>query len=161
MNTAEEMREVFAALYEMMANSHDVSYMHTFGTVHKEMMEWMIQNKPELAAEWIEKLESIKWKNYLTRKEAEKIVAGMEPKAPWTREQWRQVMDQQGYDLEKETCYNKCALWVTMNMIMSDSSDTLADYVPEDRIFNFVHDLAVDKLTDQDGVFSVRKYFGL
>lgn len=55
----------------------------------------------------------------------------------------------------------KCALWVTMNMIMSDSSDTLADYVPEDRIFNFVHDLAVDKLTDQDGVFSVRKYFGL
>ena len=74
--TQEEMRQEFNALYSMMANSTNVNFMHIFGQVHKEMMEWMIQNKPDLAQEWIWKLESIKWKNYLTPKEADKIVAG-------------------------------------------------------------------------------------
>ncbi len=153
------MRNEFYALYNMMANSNKVEYMHTFGMVHKEMMEWFIQNKPELAQEWLEKLESIKWKNYLTPKEAEKIVAGMIPKAPWSRDQWRQAMEQSGFGKESEPHYNPCALWVVMDMIMSDSSDTLRKYVEEGDIFKAVHDLAVDKLMDEDSVFSVRQYF--
>ena len=79
------MKKEFQALYNMMANSNKVENMHTFGNVHKEMMHWFIQNKPELAQEWLDKLESIKWKNYLSPKEAEKIVAGMNPKAPCVR----------------------------------------------------------------------------
>ena len=143
----------------MMANSNKVEFMHTFGNVHKDMMEWFIQNKPELAKEWIEKLECIRWKNYLTPKEAEKIVSGMEPKAPWSRDQWRQAMEQSGLALEVEPYYNRCALWVTMNMIMSDSSSTLEKYVDMGSMFKMVHDLAVDKLTDSDGKFEIRKYF--
>ena len=100
--TQEEMRNEFYALYNMMANSNKVEFMHTFGNVHKDMMEWFIQNKPELAKEWIEKLECIRWKNYLTPKEAEKIVSGMEPKAPWSRDQWRQAMEQSVLALEVE-----------------------------------------------------------
>ena len=145
----------------MMANSTEVSYMHTFGKVQRDMMEWMIANKPDLAQEWIDKLASIKWKNYVTPKEAERIVSAMEPKAPWSKDQWKSAMDQYGYALEKEPCYNRCALYVTMNMIMSDSGDTLLKYVDKDNLFNVVHDLAVDKLRDKDGVFSVRKYFSL
>ena len=61
MTTAEEMKQEFLELYDMMSVSHDVKDMQTFGNVHKEMMEWMIQNKPDLAQEWISKLESIKW----------------------------------------------------------------------------------------------------
>ena len=61
--TQEEMKKEFHALYNKMANSNEVAYMHVFGQVHKEMMEWFIQNKPELAQEWLDKLESIKWKN--------------------------------------------------------------------------------------------------
>ena len=80
----------------MMAMSHDVENMRTFGNVHKEMMEWMIQNKPDLAQEWIGKLESIKWCNYLTPKEAEKIVSEMVPKAPWSREAWKNAMQSLG-----------------------------------------------------------------
>ena len=159
--TAEEMKQEFNSLYNLMANSTNVNFMHIFGQVHKEMMEWMIQNKPDLAQEWIWKLESIKWKNYLTPKEADKIVAGMEPKAPWTRDQWKQAMEQSGYALEKEPCYNRCALYTTMNMIMSDSSETLAKYVDNGNLFQLVHDLAVDKLTDKDKVFSIRHYFGV
>lgn len=159
--TPEEMKQEFNVLYNMMANSNNVAYMHVFGVVHKEMMEWMIANKPNEAQEWLEKLESIKWDNYLTPKEAEKIVSEMKPAAPWTREQWLSVMKQKGYDTEDEPYYNRCALWTTMNMIMSDSSETLGKYVNNDNLFSVVYDLAVDKLCDEDGKFSIRKYFGL
>ena len=157
----EEMKNEFYALYNMMANSDKVENMHTFGMVQKEMMEWFIQNKPEAAQEWLYKLESIRWNNYLTPKEAERIVASMEPKAPWSRDQWSTAMQQNGYPLEKEPYYNRCALWVTMSMIMSDSSETISLYVNNGNVFKLVHDLAVDKLTDRDGKFSVRKYFGV
>lgn len=157
----EEMKKEFYDLYSMMSNSHNVAFMRTFGNVHKEMMEWMIANKPDAAQEWVEKLESIRWKNYLTPKEAEKIVATMEPKAPWSREQWKQAMEQAGYELEKEPCYNRCALWTTMDMIMSDSFATLKKYISEDNLFKAVYDLAIDKLTDKDSVFNIRSYFGL
>ena len=159
--TPEEMKKEFNALYDMMAGSNKVEFMHTFGQVHKEMFEWMIANRPQDAQEWLDKLESIRWKNYLTPKEAERIVSKMEPKAPWTREQWKAAMEQHGFALEKEPCFNRCALWVTMNMIMSDSGETLAKYVENDKLFNLVHGLAVDKLTDKDEVFNIRHYFGL
>lgn len=48
-----------------------------------------------------------------------------------------------------------------MNMIMSDSSATLGKYIANGDLFKLVHDLAVDKLTDSDGVFSIRRYFNL
>ena len=86
---------------------------------------------------------------------------GMVPKAPWSRDQWKQAMEQHELDLVHEPCYNSCALWVTMEMVMSDSSDTLKKYVAEEDMFKAVYDLAVDKLTDKDGKFMVRKYFGL
>ena len=157
----EEMRNEFDALYTMMANSNKVENMRTFGNVHKEMMEWFIANKPELAQEWLEKLQSIKWKNYLTPKEAQKIVDGMNPSAPWNRDQWRAAMKEHGFELDKEPYYNRCALWVTMNMKMSDSGETLAKYIAGDKMFEAVYHLAVDSLTDKDEKFNVRKYFGL
>ena len=100
--TPEEMKNEWIALYNMIANSHDVSFMRTFGNVHKEMMNWMIANKPELAQEWLDKLESIKWNNYLTSKEAEKILANMMPKAPWAKDLWKQAMNDHGFELSHE-----------------------------------------------------------
>lgn len=155
------MRNEFRSLYNMMAESEDISNMHTFGNVHKEMMDWFIQNKPDLAQEWLGKLDSIRWNNFLTQQEAENIVAKMEPEAPWNMETWKQAMNAHGYETEDDPYYNLCSLWVTMNMIMSDSSETIAKYVPSDKMFDFVYELAVDKLTDSDGVFAVRSYFSL
>jgi len=159
--TAQELRENYYALYEYMATSKNPDHMKAFGHVMSEMMEWLIANKSDAAQEWIEKLQAVKWKNYLTQKEAESIVADMEPRAPWTREQWRSAMEQKGYPLEKEPCYNRCALYTTMNMLMSDSAVTLGKYVSPDALFDIVHDLAVDKLTDKDFVFRIRDYFSL
>ena len=166
--TPEEMRTKFAELYETMAASGKTEYMRIFGQVEKEMMEWMIQNKPDLAQEWIEKLCAIRWRNYLTTKEAERIVAAMVPKAPWSREVWRQAMAELGLPIEEQPFYNKCALWAVMNMVYSDSSATIADIIglpieeiPKEQLVKAVHGLALDKLKDEDGRFNVRTYFGL
>lgn len=159
--TQEEMRKEYYALYEMMANSNNKKFMHTFGTVSSEVMEWAIVNKPDLAQQWIEKLSSIRWRNFLTPKEAGGIISRMQPSAPWDYAQWKQAMEQSGFDMEDDPYYNPCALWVTMCMIMSDSGETIKDYVDADRIFAFVYDLAIDKLTDEDAVFSIRSYFSV
>ena len=166
--TPEQMKEKFESLYNYMASSNNVAYMHTFGNVHKEMMAWMILNKPDMAQEWIEKLCSIKWRNYLTQKEAEKIVVAMNPKAPWTREVWKQTMESLDIPIEEEPYYNSCALWVVMNMIYSDSSKSIANIIgkplqdiPSEQLVNAIHSLAIDKLKDIDGKFDVRKYFNV
>lgn len=158
---AQELKNAYADLYGYMANSKDPANMKAFGRVMTEMFMWFADNKPDAAQEWLEKLSAIKWNNYLTPKEAENIVSKMDPAAPWTREQWKAAMEQHGYELEEEPYYNCCALWVTMNMIMSDSSETIGKYVDGDDLFNLVYDLALDKLCDRDNRFSVRKYFDL
>lgn len=165
----EEMKKEFDSLYKMMANSDKVENMRTFGNVHKEMMDWFIDNKPELAQEWIGKLESIKWKNYLTAKEAEKIVSGMIPKAPWSRDVWKQAMKDLELSTEEEPYYNSCALWVVMNQVYTDHAQTIADNIikkplqeiPVEQLVPGIRALAIDLLKDKDGVYSVRSYFGL
>lgn len=144
-----------------MANSRDTGHMKTFGRVMTSMMDDMISGNPTKAGEYIEQLESIRWKNYLTPREADMIVSNMVPKAPWTIDQWRSAMMQHGLEMEDSPCYNTCALWATMNMIMSDSQETLSRYVDSDSLFGIVHDLAHDKLTDEDGMFDIRRYFML
>jgi len=168
MLTQKEMRERFAMLYDYMATSNNPAYMKVFGGVMKEMMEHEIEHRPETAEEWIEELCSIKWRNYLSQKEAEQIVSAMNPKAPWPRSVWKSAMERLGLVLEEEPYYNSCALWVTMNMVYSDSAQTIADIIgsplttiPEERIVKAVHALAIDKLKDSDHVFSIRRYFGL
>ena len=70
-------------------------------------------------------------------------------------------MEKHDFELEREPYYNSCAMFVTMNMIMSDSSDTLKKYVDEEGLFEIVHDLALDKLMDRDGRFNIRSYFSV
>ena len=163
------MKKEFYELYDMMAVSHDVNNMRTFGNVHKEMMEWMIANKPAEAQEWIEKLSSIKWCNYLTPKEAEKIVSKMVPNAPWSREVWKNAMQSLGLPMEEEPYFNSCALWVEMNKQYSDHAQTMADKVwkkplntiPAEEIVPVIHAFALDLLKDKDKNYCIRSYFGL
>ena len=163
------MRQEFMELYDMMSVSHDVKDMQTFGNVHKEMMEWMIQNKPDLAQEWIGKLESIKWKQYMTRKEAENIIARMKPDAPWRYDVWQAAMTKLSIPMEEEPYYNAYALWCEMNKQYSDHAQSLADKVwkkplstiSAEDIVPAIHALAIDVLRDKDGVYNIRSYFGL
>lgn len=157
----QELKDKYYELYEYMAQSKDPKNMKLFGKVMTMMFDDMAQAHTQKAEEYINILEGVKWRNYLSPSEADKIVAAMEPKAPWTREQWIQAMQNSGFELEEWPYYNRCALFTTMEMIMSDSSETLSKYVEGDKMFEAVHALAVDKLKDPDERFSIRSYFGL
>jgi len=161
------MKQEFSELYDMMAMSHDVANMRVFGQVHKEMMEWMIQNKPELAQEWIGKLECIKWRNYLTPKEAEKIVADMGSTAPWSRDTWKTTMEALGLSMDDAPHYNSCALWVEMNKMYSYFGEEIASLLgktlaPTDEdIISACYKMALKTLRDKDRIYNIRSYFGL
>lgn len=163
--TTGQMTQEFEVLYNLMANSNKVEYMRIFGQVHREMMDWMIANRPAEAEEWLCKLESIKWKQYLTPKEAEKIIAGMDPKAPWTRDVWKNTMESFGLPKEESPYYNSCALWVEMNKIYSDFGDEIAALLnkplsPNDKdIITACYKMALKNLKDKDGVYEIRSYF--
>lgn len=165
MTTAQELKDRYTGLYDYMAQSRDPKNMKAFGCVMTEMMDYLIQTKPDVAEEMIDQLEAIKWKQYLTPKEAEKIVAGMDPAGPWRRDVWKSTMEGFGLPLEEAPYYNKCALWVEMNKIYSDFGTEIASLLgkplqPTDKdIITACYKMALRNLKDKDGVYDIRKYF--
>lgn len=160
------MMSEFTSLYGIMTTSGKPEYMRTFGDVMKCMMKDMIALKPELAQEYLGKLCSIKWNNYLTKKEAMNIVSGMNPSGGWDYSEWEKMMEQMDARMEDTPYYNKYALFVTMNMVYSDSSNSISmiakkplSDITKEEMFEFVHMLALDKLEDKDDMFNIRKYF--
>jgi len=162
---AQEMKERYSELYDYMASSGDPKNMKAFGCVMTEMMDVMIQRMPDTAEEMIDKLEGIKWRQYLTPKEAQRIVDGMDPKGPWTREAWKTAMASLGLPLEEYPCFNRCSLWVEMNKVYSDFGDEIASLLgkplsPSDKdIITACYKMALKNLKDKDGVYNIRKYF--
>ena len=65
---SKELKKEFDELYNYMASSSKVENMALFGSVAKNMMYNLIDNKPSEAKEYIDKLKSMKWRNYLTDK---------------------------------------------------------------------------------------------
>lgn len=159
------MKERYDALYDYMAQSREPRNMKAFGCVMTEMMEDMIQSSPSKAEEYIDQLEAIKWKQYLTPKEAEKILSGMVPAAPWSRDTWKKTMEGFGLPLEEAPYYNSCALWTEMNKIYSDFGEEIAQLIgkplsPADKdIISACYRMALRNLKDKDGVYDIRKYF--
>lgn len=165
MSTPQELKERYDSLYDYMAGSKDPKNMKAFGCVMTEMMDVMIQKMPDTAEEMIDQLESIKWKQYLTPKEAEKIFAGMDPKGPWSRDTWKTAMESFGLPIEEPPFYNRCALWIEMNKVYSDFGDVIAELLgkplsPTDKdIIAACYKMALKNLKDKDGVYNIRKYF--
>lgn len=164
-----EMHNKFEELYKMIIDSEDESKMEVLGHVVKKQMEWMIENRPDMAEENIEMLCAVRWNNYLTKKEAEMVVSKMMPTPRWTREQVMRELEQMGEMTEEAPYYNECALYATISMITSDSLDTLVKYafdttkedVVDKDILTLCYHLALDKLKDKDKRFNIRRYFEL
>lgn len=163
----QELKQTFDRQYNMMAASKNPKNMMLFGEVMQDMMDWMIDNKPALAQQCIEKLEAMNWKQYLTRDEAQDIVDHMEPSAPWDYQTWENAMQSLGLEMEREAVFNRYALWAEMNAKYSDNGKTLADMVwqmplrdiPAEKLVPVINALSIDALTDKDGKFQIRKYF--
>lgn len=161
-----EMMNEFSRLYNKMSTSNKPKYMHIFGETMRCMMENMVEWKPEVAKEYLDKLEAIEWRNYLSKKEAVAIVNGMEPKGGWDVTDWKKHLETLGKSEEESPYYNKWALYAAMNMIYSDSSNSIAKIIgkplaeiPHEELFTDIHLLALDKLKDKDGMFDIRAYF--
>lgn len=154
------LREKFDNLYSTILSSRDTKKMQILGCMTKKIMYQTIESHPQKAEEYLDILEAVNWNNYLTEKEAETLVNKMQPAPKWTKQVWKSLMDKIDEPLESEPFYNKCALYVTMCMIDSDSRKTIRN-IESDEInyFKIIHSLATDKLLDKDGVFNIRHYF--
>lgn len=153
-------KEKFDELYNSIISSKNTRNMKILGCMTKKVMYSMIDTHPQLAEEMLNMLEAVNWDNYLTEKEAELIISKMQPQPKFTKQQWKNMMEIIDESIEKFPNYNKCALYVTMSMIDSDSGGTLKKLVSGDQeYFKLLHELSVDKLTDKDKVFNIRHYF--
>lgn len=167
MTTTQELKDRYLGLYDYMAQSRDPKNMKAFGAVMTQMMDAMLAKMPADAEEMIDKLEAIKWHQYLTPKEAEAIIAKMDPKVPWSRDTWKSAMESFGLPLEEQPYYNRCALWVEMSKMYSDFGDEIAALLgkpltPTDKdIITACYKMALKTLKDKDGVYDIRRYFGL
>lgn len=160
-------KKKFDELYNYIVTSRDTRKMKMLGWVMKAMMYDTIDAHPQQAEEYLAILESVRWDNYLTEKEAETVVAAMSPAPKWTRQQWVKMMTATlEHPAECVPCYNAHALFVTMCMVDSDSGNTIAKMMGKEGVatndmeyFDVVLQFAIDKLKDHDGVFNIRRYF--
>ena len=164
--TQQEMKTKFDDLYNYMSASNEPKYMMLFGEVMKEMMDWMISNKPDQAEQWIETLCSIRWDQYLSKNEATKICNSMSPKGAWSYDTWKNAMQSLGLESENKYAFNDYALWIVMNSIHSDNGTVLAELlgiaptdVTNSDYIRTIHRMAKNMLQDADGVYNVRDYF--
>ena len=156
-------------LYNYIVNSEDPEKMHVLDQVVKSMMNRFIESYLQRACEYLDTLQAVKWCNYLTAKEAEQIVANMQPKPLWNRTTWEGMMTNLGLSMQDEPHYNQEALYVTVQMICSDDAETLMSYLGmqdmnngnRETLFKLVYKLALNKLCDKDKMFNIREYFKL
>ena len=164
--TQEELKKKFDMLYDYMSTSNEPRYMRLFGTVMVEMMDWMIKNQPQAADAWIEKLCAVKWEQYLTKAEATNVFNALMPKGAWTWDVWVKAMQDLGLEWERQYVFNSYSLWLVMNAIHSDDGADIASILgiePTDvtnvKYIKTIHKLAINKLTDADGFYSVRSMY--
>jgi len=161
-----DLNKKFDELYGHITSSRDTRKMRMLGWVMKKMMQDAIEAHPQMAEEYLSVLESVRWDNYLTEKEADTVIAAMEPAPKWNRQQWLKMMEQTGESAEHYPCFNRCALYVAMCMVDSDDGETIARLMGNGGVatgdmdyFAMIHQLALNKLKDKDGVFNIRRYF--
>ena len=163
-----EIQERFDCLFEIIKTSKKDSAFDIFKTAISEMMDFAYERDPSIVQTWLDNLGAVEWQNYINKKEAEAIVAEMEPKAPWTIEQWDKILEANELDREEAPYYNSYALYVVMSTIYNLHAQTLAkivgqtiDEIPEDEFFQAVYFLALDRLKKNDANMDVRNWYNL
>lgn len=164
---AKELMKEFETLYNTMANANNPKFMNIFGKTMKAMMNDMVVVKPELAQEYIDKLNAIEWNNYLTKKETMEIIDSMNPAPMWDAATWLDSMEKTELIMSEKPYYNDYALYVTMNQMLSDHGNTIASILSKNAISEvdvneltkIAYRLAIDLLKDKDNMYDIRRYF--
>lgn len=158
--------------YDKMATSKDPELMNIFGENEKWAFIEMVNVAPKIAEEWLNKNEAVRWKNYLSKSEAETIVGGLINQdrtkgARWGYEAFKNAVESFGGEMSDEPFYNCYALWATANMLFSDHAQSIAEdlgyktatEVPNEKMALSIYKKAVEKLRDADKPRFVRWYF--
>lgn len=158
--------EKYHDLYETMSTSGDVTKMKIFGEAEKWAFKKVAESHPNLAEEWLSRLEAVEWNNYLTESEAGQIVSRLMNQdgsigGTWTMEQIESAVSSLGGKVSCPPYYNRFALYVVMNMLASDHLASVTQFVTDSELPRFFYNLAVDKLKDIDRPEFVRPYFSL
>ena len=165
----ENLNEKYTMLYDNIVASKEPKHFKLFCEVSNAVMQELIKAQPAVAEKYIEKLCAIKWQQYLTKSEAVSILEKMNPAPHWDFERWSADIQRYALEAERESVFNKYALWIAMNAKYSDEAEVLASKafgkpvaeVPEQTFFTLIHALAVSNLTDKDGVYNIRTYFAV
>lgn len=164
-----ELIKKYDELYDSMATSKNPLRMMAFGDAEKWVFHQLAEEHPELAEEWLNRLEASKWNNYLTEDEAEEIVDSLMEKRgeeyvqryEWDYPALKNAVESLGGKVSEEPYYNCWALWATMNMLYSDHKETVDAFIQPPQRVRFYYRLALDKLKDFDRPKFVREYFHL
>ena len=170
----DEILERYEELYEDMATSGNKEKMIAFGEAERWAFKKMHDLSPKDAQCWLDKLEAIHWKNYLSKAEAEEIASHLINQngrigAHWGYETFKAAVESLGGKMSEKPFYNCYALWVTANMIYSDHANSVAEdmgmsspeAVPNEKMALSMYRKAVEKLKDTDRPKFIREYFEL
>lgn len=149
-----------------MAKSGMPEKMKVFGEAEKWAFDRLQERDPKLAEMWVDKLEATHWHNYLSKAEANEIVAKFINQdnsrgAHWSYDVFKGAVESLGGNMMEEPYYNCYALWVVTNMLYSDHYNSASEYVPKEDMPKFFYLMAVEKLKDKDRPHFVRDYFGV
>jgi hypothetical protein len=169
-----EILERYEELYEDMATSGNKDKMTAFGEAEKCIFHKLAKEHPAIAQMWLDKLEAMHWKNYLSKQEAEEIASKLVNQngrigAHWGYDVFKNAVESLGGKVVEKPYYNCYALWVTANMIYSDHAQSVAEdmgypnpeAVPNEKMALSMYRKAVEQLKDVDRPKFVREYFDL
>lgn len=157
-----------------MATSGNKDKMTAFGEAERCMFKKLAKEHPAIAQMWLDKLEAMHWKNYLSKHEAEEITSKLINQngrigAHWNYDTFKGAVESLGGKVYEKPYYNCYALWATANMIYSDHAQSVAEdmgypnpeAVPNEKMALSMYRKAVEQLKDVDRPKFVREYFDL
>lgn len=108
----------------------------------------------------------IRFKNYVTEKEAMQIVNNLlnydnSKGAKWSPDEVKAAITSLGGKCEMEGEYNWWSMYVTIEMVHSDEWGVLKGLVEPQKEAALCYELAKAKLLDKDELYNVRTYFQL
>lgn len=169
-----EILERYEELYEDMATSGNKEKMIAFGEAERNIFHKLAKEHPAIAQMWLDKLEAMHWKNYLSKHEADEITAKLINQngrigAHWNYDTFKNAVESLGGKVAEKPYYNCYALWATANMIYSDHANSVAEdmgypnpeAVPNEKMALSMYRKAVEQLKDVDRPKFVREYFDL
>jgi hypothetical protein len=170
----EDVLERYEELYEDMATSGNKEKMTAFGDAERWAFRKMNEISPKDAQCWLDKLEAMHWKNYLSKHEADEITSKLINQngrigAHWNYDTFKGAVESLGGKMYEKPYYNCYALWATANMIYSDHAQSVAEdmgmsspeAVPNEKMALSMYKKAVEQLKDTDRPKFVREYFDL